>query len=390
MITGSALPRLLNCPSSEVLPHADSTSAAATAGNEAHDELANQVRTRTLPPELAKHVPPNAHAETKLVYDTATGEGRILGEAADRNYGTRGPFEIFMSADVLGVDGDTVVVLDWKTGASEVEPAATNGQLWALALAACRALGKHQAIVRIVYTAQGNRCDEHVIDALELAGFASRLERLHVTVAALQAKHAAGEQLDVSEGSWCRYCPARVRCPAKVALVAQVAKGGLALAGDFEMTPALAAQGYRQLVRVEQIIKEARQRLDAYVDEHGSIDLGDGRSYGRYVREGNERLSGDVATAAIADVLVDVDTVLAFEKVAIERKTSKAALDRAAKQLACKRGTASAIVKRIRELGGATRAPETMPIGEYVRDRNEPAEKPTIDVDAVNKLLESA
>jgi hypothetical protein len=128
--------------------------------------------------------------------------------------------------------------------------------------------------------------------------------------------------------------------------------------------------------------------LETYVDEQGPIDLGGGRMYGRYVRNGNERLDGSVAVVAIHELVGEAAPE--FEKVAIERKTTKAAIERAAKQLASKRGMTSAIVKRIRELGGATHAPDTMPLGEYVADRNEAGDKQVIDVDAVDRLLESA
>jgi hypothetical protein len=375
MITGSALPRLLNCAASEVLAHAENASEWADAGNEDHAELAHMTLTGT-------------RVEVKLAYDTATREGRFLGEASDRSYGKPAPFEIFMSTDVVGVDGDAVVILDWKTG-GDVEPAATNGQLWACALAACRALGKHQAIIRIVYT-RTNRCDEHAIDALELAEFAGRLERLHVHVTELKAAKSRGEALPTREGTWCKYCPAKHACPSKNALIVQVAEKGLAVLGDAAMTPERARAGYEQLVRIEDLIRDARKRLETYVDEQGPIDLGDGRMFGRYVRAGNEKLSGDTAIVAIADVLGDTDAAKRFELHAIERKTSKAAIDRAVKEVKAPRGTATKIVKRIRELGGASHAPDTMPIGEYARDRDEPAEKPAIDVDAINAQLQEA
>lgn len=389
MITGSALTRLLNCPSSEVLAKAETHNVWADAGTDEHDELAHAVMTGTLTPKRAALVPPDARVEVKLAYDVVLRTARILGAgAADRNYGTPGPFEIFMSLDVLGVDEfDRVVVLDWKTGHGDVEPAATNGQMWGCALAACRALGKSEAVVRLVFTNMGDRCDEHEIDALDLADFANRLERLHVTVADRQARHNRGETLETREGSWCKHCASKHVCPSKNALLVQFASTGLAIVGDSAITPERAVAGYEQIVRIELLVRDARKRLETYVDEQGPIDLGGGRMYGRYVRNGNERLDGGVAVRAIAEIVGE--QAKEFEAVAVERRTSKAAIDRAAKQLGVKRGTVPAIVKRIRELGGATNAPDTLPIGEYTRDRDEPAEKPTIDHDAVNALMEA-
>lgn len=386
MITGSALPRLLNCPSSAVLPRAETASEWSGIGSDEHEELARQTLSGDLPPRLAALVPAEPRVEVKIRYNTATREAVILGDGADRNYGSAGPFDIFMSLDVLGVDGDCVIVLDWKTGHNSVESASTNGQLWAGALAACRALGKSKAIIRIVYTNQGGRCDEYEIDAIEMADFAGRLERLHVVVAERQTAHKRGEVLETHEGSWCRYCPSKPYCPSKNALLVQVAEKGLAVIGDSAITPARAASAYEQIVRVEQLVKDARKRLETYVDENGPIDLGGGRMFGRYVRDGNERLSGDVAVRAIAEVVGE--SAEEFSAVAIERKTTKAAIERAAKQTGAKRGTAAAVIRKIRELGGATYAADTMPLGEYLRDENEPA--PALDVDAINKALQGA
>jgi hypothetical protein len=390
VITGSALTRLLNCPSSEVMAKAETHNEWADMGTDEHDELAHATMTGTLTPKRAALVPADPRVEVKLAYDVVSRTARILGAgAADRNYGTPGPFEIFMSLDVLGVDDrDRVIVLDWKTGHGDVEPAATNGQMWGCALAACRALGKSEAIVRLVFTNMGDRCDEHEIDALDLADFANRLERLHVTVAARQASLQRGELLETREGSWCKHCASKHVCPSKNALLVQFADP-LVVLGDSVMTKDRVAAAYEEVMRVDALVRDAKKRLEMFVDDNGPIDLGNGRMYGRYVRNGNERLDGAVAVRAIAE-LVNPEIATEFEAVAVERRTSKAAIERAAKQFLAKRGTVPAIVKRIRELGGATNAPDTLPLGEFHRDRNELAEKAQVDHDAINKLMESA
>lgn len=383
MITASALQRLRNCPSSAVLPRAENHNVWAEAGHDAHEELA--VFTEDHP--FAHLLPPQARAEVKLSYDVATRTGRIIGEGAGRDYGTPGPFEIVGSCDVLGVESDRVVIIDWKTGFADVEPAATNAQLWFYALAAARALGKSQAFIAVVYT-QSRRVDSCDIDALELAEFASSLERLHAQVGERHVTRQRGEQLETREGSWCKHCASKPYCPSKTALLARLSDPSLTVIGETAMTREKAAHAYEQIVRVEQLVKDARKRLETYVEENGPIDLGNGRMYGRYVRNGNERLDGDVAMQAIAEVVGE--SAKEFVSVAIERKTTKAAIERAAKQLGCKRGTAPAVVRKIRELGGATHAADSMPIGEYVNGKDEAVELPAIDVGAVNKMLESA
>ena len=383
MITASALTRLRNCPTSAVLPRAENHNEWADAGHDAHEELA--VFSDDHP--FAHLLPPSPRAEVKLAYDVATGAGRIIGEGGGRDYGSPGPFEIVGSTDVLGIDSGRAVVLDWKTGFADVEPAATNAQLWFYALAACRALSLSSAVIRIVYT-QSRRVDEYEIDALELADFAQSLKRLHVTVAERREARNRGEILETREGSWCKHCQSKPYCPSKTALLVQIASGGLAVIGDAVMTPGRAAGAYEQLIKIESLVKDARKRLETYVDENGPIALGGGRMFGRYVREGNERLSGDVAVKAISEVVGE--SAGEFASVAIERKTTKAAIERAAKQMGCARGTAGKVIKRIRELGGATNAADSMPIGEYTAGRDESADRPALDVAAVNAALESA
>jgi hypothetical protein len=389
MITGSVLTRALACPSSMVLPRAETHSPYAEQGTEDHADLAAEVMAGTLRPTLARWLPPSPRVEVKLAYDAALRTARILGDGAgDRNYGAPGPFEIFTTLDVLGVDGDAVVVLDWKTGAAEVEPAATNGQMWGGALAACRALGKDRAIVRIVYTNQGDRCDEHELDALDLAAFAERLHSLHGEVAGRQAARARGAELDTREGRWCRYCPCQHACPSKVGVLRNFASNGeLVTLGVRVLTPEHARAGYEKLVAVEDLCKQARKNLEKYVEATGPLDLGGGRMYGRYSRPGNERLDGGVAVRAIAETVGE--SAAEFESLAVERRTSKAAIERAAKQLAQPRGTAGKVVKRIRELGGASNLPDKLPIGEYSIGKVEAIDG-AVDVDAINRALESA
>lgn len=386
MITASSLPRLMNCPSSAALPKAETANRWADLGNEEHADLAEQVVSGTLPPYLAALMPPNPRVEVALAFDVSTGVGRIIGDNLGRSYGDLAPFEICGSADVLGIDGDAVVVIDFKTGARDVEPAATNAQLKFYALAACRALQRDRAVIRIIYT-QTRRCDEAEMDALDLAAFAADVERLHVVVAERKAKAARGETLDTREGSWCRHCSSAAYCGSKNALLVQVASNGLAVVGDAALTPDRARAACEQVLRVEQLVQDARKRLEAYVTANGPIDLGDGKRYGRYVRPGNERVRGDIAMRAIREVCGELVEPFAAE--AIEVKTSKAAIKRAAKAVG-EPQLEKAVMGRVRALGGIDKAPDSMPIGEFTADKYEAAPLDDGDVDAINAALESA
>lgn len=380
MITASALPRLLNCPASAVLPRAENANEWADSGNDDHAALAADTLAGTLDERLALHVPPGSRVEVAVAFDVSTGAARIIGENIGRAYGDLAPFEIAGSIDVLGIVGDAVVVLDWKTGFKDVEPAATNGQLRFYALAACRALGRDRAVLRIVYTQTG-RCDEAEMDALDLAGFAAEVEGLHARVAALKA---GGGPYNTREGSWCRHCASKHACPSKRALLVQIASGGLASVGATEMTSEIARTAALNVLAAEQLVADAKKRLDAYVTTNGPIELSPGRFYGRYVRPGNEKVDGAVALRVIREVCGEL--VEPFADEALEVKTSKAAIKRAAKAVG-EPQLEKAVLGRIRTLGGIASAPDTFPIGEFNADKNEAA---PIDLDEVNALLKDA
>lgn len=381
MITASALARLRACTASAVLPKAENHNVWADAGHDDHEDLAGQLADGTLPEWMASRLPAGSRSEVALAYDVATRRGRVIGENLARSYGDVGPFEIVGSADVMGVDGDAVVIADFKTGHADVEPAVRNSQLHFYALAACRALGKDAARVHIFYT-QTQRVDTAELDALDLAAFATDLEKLHAKVAVLHAAKRQGDAMETREGAWCKHCSSKAYCPSKNALLVQVAAGGLAIIGDAQLTPERAVQGYQQLVRIESLVKEARARLHAYVDENGPIDVAPGVKFGRDVRPGNERIDGRVAMRAIREVTGEAAAPFADE--AVEVKATKAGLKRAAKAIGSPK-LAKAVEDRIRELGGITRAPESYPYREYPADMT-PA-VPEIDVDAVNAAL---
>lgn len=397
MITMSALPRSLNCDGSLVFPRAENPSEWADLGNDDHDELARQTLAGTLPPRLARIVPAGPRVEVKVAIDVSTGEGRIIGDGAGRDYGSLGPFEIPGSIDVLAIDIDTVVIIDWKTGHKEVDPASRNWQLWGYALVACRALGKSKARIYIAYTNQpGQPIDEYELDAMDLADFAARLAQLHVREAALKHSYKAGQTPSTREGPHCRHCTSKSVCPSKRGLLVQIASKGLAIIGDTEMTPERARDGYFEIERLDQLVKEARARLTTYVDETGPIDLGNGKMFGRVARNGNRVLDGAKAAQAIREVVGE--SAKEFEAMAIERKTSQAAIKRAAERLGVGKSPEklkNQILARLEELGGVKRGADQLPLGEFPADKvlkvaGDVAERKAIDTDEVNRLLAAA
>lgn len=386
----SALPRSLNCDGSLVLPKASVQSEWADSGNDEHEELARQTLGGSAPPRLARIVPAGARVEVKVAFDCASGAGRVIGEGSGRDYGALGPFEIAGSIDVLATEGDAAVVIDWKTGHKEVDPASRNWQLWGYALTAARALGKSRAIVRIAYTNMpGQPIDEHEIGALDLAEFATRLSALYMHQARLKDRYKLGEVPSTNEGSWCRHCASKSRCPSKVGLLVQVAERGLATIGSTDLTQDRARDAHLEIERLDQLVKEAKSRREQWIDEHGPIDLGNGKLFGRVPRSGPRILDGTKAVQAIREIVGE--SAKEFESLAIERKTSQAALERAAARFGVPGVSAKKlkdqILARLEALGGVTRGKDQMPLGEFVGVAREPE---VLDVEAVDRALAEA
>jgi hypothetical protein len=390
MITMSALPRLLNCDGALVLPRAELESEWADLGNDEHEDLARQVVGGTLPPRLSRIAPPHARVEVTVAYDAATGAGRIVGDKEGRDYTGFGPYEIPGKIDVVWIDEDTVVIVDWKTGHKEVDPAERNWQLWGYALAVCRALSKSKARIYIAYTNQpGQPIDEHTLDAMDLADFAARLKQLQVREAELRQRYKAGEQPTTREGTWCRYCASKSRCPSKTGLLVQVAERGLAVIGDTQLTRERAREAHFEIERIDQLLKEAKARREKWIDENGPIDLGDGRAFGRVPRRGNRVLDGDKAVQAIREIVGE--SAREFEALAVERKTSQAAIERAAKLLGVGQSPKKLkeqIVKRLEELGGVSYGRDTMPLGEFALEAGH--EAPRLDHDEIDRLMKES
>lgn len=372
MITMSGLQRALSCDGSLVLPRARNANPWADDGQDQHDDLSD---FGNLPPAIAALLPPNARAEVKVAYDVESGRGRIIGEGSGRSYGTLGPFEIAGSIDVLGVDADTVYVVDWK-GWQAVAPASRNAQIWGYALAAARALGRDRAVVMIAHVRDMRLLrapDRHEIEAMDLGEFANGLRTLLVRQAALIKLRKAGEQVTTTEGTWCKHCESKHVCPSKNALLLQVAQRGLMVLGEQTMTMDRAADSIRQLEQLDQLVKDARARATQFVDEHGPIDMGDGSWWGRHREQGNERLDPRTTVRAIADVVGE--SAKEFASVAVELRVSKAALTRASKEIGAPPKLATAVIKRVRELGGATHDKEKLPVGRFA-DRTNAAPPP--------------
>jgi hypothetical protein len=148
---------------------------------------------------------PSWRSEVAYAFCPVTGKARILGYNIDREYEKHGklPHEIGSSADIAGMEGETVTVDDWKTGRSIAD--SVWMQLEQLCLMAARATGAWHARARVLHaTDYGIVVTERTYDDAALARIG---DQLRVDVEAIEdAWPVTGPHCDG------QYCPARAGC----------------------------------------------------------------------------------------------------------------------------------------------------------------------------------
>lgn len=229
--TASQLDRVLACPASHCLPQVRRQSEAATLGTAVHrflqrahdvgrdvaleevDEIARDL-CEQLP---LNELPAGGRREVSFAWDMVTGKARVLG--TDRDYSDVGPNEYCGTADCVGSVNGVGIVIDFKSGRYVGEPSKA-GQLLLLSLALAYTLDVDEVRGSFVYLKDDGTFirDEAAFDSFDLAAFALKLQALPAKIEAARAKIDAGQSPDVSNGPWCRFCPAAPSCPAKVAL----------------------------------------------------------------------------------------------------------------------------------------------------------------------------
>lgn len=263
---GSSLDRMEACIASEALPHFPFAlheyaklgdmmhaflEANYNAGRDAalewvYDtnphmlEVFESVPFERLPPfDLAKYQP-----EVSLAYDTNSGRVRVLGHSLNRNdaRAMAEPHEFVMTIDLAGVEDDTAVAIDWKTGFKLVRPAEDNWQAKTGLLLSCRARGLKRgraAIVRVLWNGVVLPWEWVEMDEGDLNDHEAKLRLLLKKRGRELEKKANGEPLSTPVvGDHCDYCPARLACPAWLGLLgASVNVNGLK-----EGTPEVLAQ----------------------------------------------------------------------------------------------------------------------------------------------------
>ena len=229
------------CSGSLVLPRAAKTSEIAERGTEIHAFIRRVLRGSSRDASLAL-VPTawkttcagidfqrlvgdlsNVRSEIAFSLDVATDEVKELGQNIGRNYPPPpNATTIYGSSDIIGsLEDGTWSVDDVKTGYGDVTPPEENMQLLFFALILSLLHGGSKVASRLKHIrADGKVFSEaHVYDQFALDEYASKLVELVEREAKARAQYAATGTVDVHEGPWCTYCPARSSCPAKMSLM---------------------------------------------------------------------------------------------------------------------------------------------------------------------------
>lgn len=358
--TASALPRAFACLASVVHKQADFHTQGAADGRARHkaDEDAIGVGDlSTLPPAVADAVAGmDVYAEVAFALNAATRTAKIIGYGIDRDYGAMSIGEMPGTCDLLAVSKDrTRVIIGDRKGFDEVDHPSENRQTLFYAAAAYLIYGVSEVTVYIY--GQIGEPRVAVLESVELEAFIIELEQLFVRAMAAKANPKAYEV----QGDHCTYCNAFEDCSKFRALVVAVDRGsvdkrldGLLSLDDDET----AGWFYVFADRLRALTKRVDARLYARAAQRPIPVPGSDRVFGKRLKPGKRELDADKTVLAIREILSIPERAAQFEAIAIERSTSQAAIERAAKEVAPKGGISSLkerIMKRVDELGGVTR-----------------------------------
>lgn len=313
--TASGFDRAVGCPGSFALPQANTTNQYADRGNDGHAAICafvSQVREGVsidaailnAPEEwqeaceelapYAPHLVPEA-AFGLCVSDVGATRVDFLGSDIGRAY-DRSPGWVYGTADLAGLVGGEAIVIDVKTGWTEVAHPERNLQLRLLACMVASYYGVGSARVLILRCPEGQnpRWIAGRLDALDLDETEALARRTHQEI---QCQQILAIAPSVAEGAWCRYCPATPYCPAKTALIRRLATGDETTELDM-MVPLdkrTAGIAWERLRVARSMLKRIEGACHAFLAEHGEIELPSGKLLRKVEEAGNERIDGERA-----------------------------------------------------------------------------------------------
>lgn len=339
---------------------------------EAYREEAAAVDLASLP-----HADPKAWAvEVAFAYNPTTDTARELHRGGNRDYSMVSDDEVPGTADVVGVQGDELVLLDVKTGRAELLKPREALQLLGLALAGCRAYGLTKAVIGWIRLRDGVPRYEYArLSAEDLAGWVrERVARVvdGDRLARLQWEMAP-ESVELTVGPHCRFCDAYARCPAQSTLAREVTRAALAEATTpLDVPDEKRPDFYRWVAAIGILHARLVEHLEGLAREK-PIPVGGGKVLGPKtdVKEFlNPTLTQTVLLELAVEGQVPVAKELVDEVVTTETKltASKTALSKAAQRHLppgkTTKGYVTELLKALRERG-ATYAVESNAVKLY-------------------------
>lgn len=380
ILSASALDRVDKCPVSASMPAVHSTSEAAESGTEKHEACADVLEGRRALADLDSEstrvyetIEPHVQgmrAERALVINLDSGAVRHVGYRIGRNYGPVADHELPVTLDFSGLD----TLVELKTGHMEVPLPGDNLQIQAQSYALATVEGVSSVRVRLAQVPEGKRpfvsdlIEFHVLDHDEIL---RKLRDVHRRAVWAKQKIARGERPPLNEGAWCKYCPARLECPAKTSLI-RAAADGETLAPISRET---AADVYLKIERFEEVLKAAKSQIYALASSE-AIPLGGGYVLGETEVASGEKVDPGVAWSVFREAFGEE-----VAKRVVRFSVTKKAISDVTTQLFADYGASSPLLgesktktaaqkwinEQIRELGGFKRAAPKLEVRKYKR-----------------------
>lgn len=338
----SALPRLTACPASGLPdgPLVDSDGAEGRLGTACHELLAALIDGEPASIEAMAEMHDVDPRELAMLYhmgrqcwETIRGEFPEPLAEVQMSHDTGLGLVLCGTADVVSIVGPQIRLADWKTGLLESD---ATEQLKGYGLLALLEHPEAESVYACVVRVRDREREGYHWSRLELTAWWNRtLNRLL-------------DQTSYQPGEQCRYCPRRLACPARSALVVESIRqlgDGSNLGLDY---PSAVARTYDAVRTLEDACERARQALRfAVQDAGGKLDLGDGRTL-TLTQQQQRKLDPRVALPILREYLAEQQLA---ECVTLAKGRVEGALKAGAG-----RGQKTAVVKevfdRVEEQGG--------------------------------------
>lgn len=362
-LSASAVPRVLECTGSAVLPQHRYETKFAEEGTERHADMEGAVDDgdhEKLPAEVQALMRDGDKMATEcaFAYDVATDTARELGHLKHRAYEGLAPFEVPGTVDLLIMGNGRAIVVDYK-GFEEVDDAESNAQTATYALMVARKYGLSEITVVIVYLTGLRKPSIAILGAFDLDGHAARLKQLQFDV----ARAAADPGAHLVTGKQCKYCPAFLSCEKQSALTIDVSSADTVMAIESRIpfeSDEDAADAFDLLQRIKMLTTRMSAALYARAAER-PIPLRSGKMFGPVEKLGSEKLDGDIVYAVVKEKHGQGVADAAVVRSATKKRLKEALGFVGAKSVAAAERD---VLEAVRAKGGAERKPKTS-IEEY-------------------------